>query len=36
MSADDVAEAVLFSLTRPRGHRILETAQRPVTEPSWG
>jgi len=36
MTADDVAEVVLFVLTRPRNHRILETAFRPVTEPSWG
>lgn len=36
MSAADVAEVVLFVLTRPRNHRILETAFRPVTEPSWG
>jgi len=36
MSAEDVAEVVLFVLTRPRGHRILETALRPVTETSWG
>jgi 3-oxoacyl-[acyl-carrier protein] reductase len=36
MSAEDVAEVVLFVLTRPRGHRILETALRPVTEASWG
>ena len=36
MSADDVAAVVLFVLTRPRNHRILETAFRPVTEPSWG
>jgi 3-oxoacyl-[acyl-carrier protein] reductase len=36
MTAEDVAEVVLFCLTRPRGHRILETALRPVTEPSWG
>jgi NADP-dependent 3-hydroxy acid dehydrogenase YdfG len=36
MSAEDVAEVVLFCLTRPRTHRILETALRPVTEPSWG
>jgi NADP-dependent 3-hydroxy acid dehydrogenase YdfG len=36
MSGDDVAEVVLFCLTRPRGHRILETALRPMTEPSWG
>jgi 3-oxoacyl-[acyl-carrier protein] reductase len=36
MSAEDVAEVVLFALTRPRSHRILETAFRPVTEASWG
>jgi 3-oxoacyl-[acyl-carrier protein] reductase len=36
MSAEDVAEVVLFALTRPRTHRILETAFRPVTESSWG
>ncbi len=36
MSADDVAAVVLFCLTRPRTHRILETALRPVTEASWG
>jgi 3-oxoacyl-[acyl-carrier protein] reductase len=36
MSPDDVAEAVMFVLTRPRSHRILEVAFRPVTETSWG
>ena len=36
MSAEDVAEIVLFILTRPRSHRILETAIRPMTEASWG
>jgi NADP-dependent 3-hydroxy acid dehydrogenase YdfG len=36
MSPEDVAEVVLFALTRPRTHRILETAFRPVTETSWG
>ena len=36
MSADDVAEVVLFVLTRPRNHRILETAFRPTREPAWG
>ena len=36
MSPDDVAETVLFVLTRPRNHRILEVAFRPVTETSWG
>ena len=32
MSAEDVAEVVLFALTRPRTHRMLETVFRPVTE----
>ena len=36
MSADDVAEVVMFVLTRARNHRILETALRPLTETSWG
>jgi 3-oxoacyl-[acyl-carrier protein] reductase len=36
MSADDVAEVVVFALERPRHVRILETALRPVTETSWG
>jgi 3-oxoacyl-[acyl-carrier protein] reductase len=36
MTAEDVAEVVMFVLTRPRNHRILETAFRPMTEPSWG
>jgi 3-oxoacyl-[acyl-carrier protein] reductase len=36
MSAEDVAEVVMFVLTRPRGHRILELALRPATEASWG
>jgi NADP-dependent 3-hydroxy acid dehydrogenase YdfG len=36
MRAEDVAEAVMFALTRPRNHRILEVAFRPVTEASWG
>ena len=36
MRPDDVAEAVLFVVTRPRNHRILEVAFRPVTETSWG
>jgi 3-oxoacyl-[acyl-carrier protein] reductase len=36
MSADDVADVVLFVITRPRNHRILETAFRPMTEMSWG
>ncbi len=36
MSPQDVAEIVLFILTRPRSHRILETAIRPMSESSWG
>ena len=36
MTAEDVAEVVLFVLERPRHMRILETAFRPVTEDSWG
>ena len=36
MSADDVAEVVVFVLTRPRNHRILETAFRPMGEMAWG
>ena len=36
MAPDDVAEVVLFVLTRPRNQRILEVAFRPVTETSWG
>jgi NADP-dependent 3-hydroxy acid dehydrogenase YdfG len=36
MSPEDVAETVMFVLTRPRNQRILEVAFRPVSEPSWG
>ena len=36
MSAEDVAEVVIFALERPRHLRILETALRPVSEASWG
>jgi 3-oxoacyl-[acyl-carrier protein] reductase len=36
MRAEDVAAVVVFVLTRPRNHRILETAFRPITEDSWG
>ena len=35
MSAEDVAAVVMFVLTRPRGHRVLEIAFRPVKEESW-
>jgi 3-oxoacyl-[acyl-carrier protein] reductase len=36
MTAEDVAEVVMFVLERPRHMRILETAFRPITEGSWG
>lgn len=36
MSPENVADAVLFVLTRPRNHRILEVAFRPMTEASMG
>lgn len=36
MTPDDVAEVVLFVVTRPRNHRLLEVNLRPVTETSWG
>ena len=36
MSADDVADLVVYVLERPRHFRILETALRPMTEDSWG
>jgi NADP-dependent 3-hydroxy acid dehydrogenase YdfG len=37
MSADDVAEVVLFVLTRPRNNNcMLETSFLTMPEPSWG
>ena len=36
MSAEDVAEVVLFAVTRPRGMRILTTTFRPMSEDSSG
>ncbi len=36
MSAEEVADVVLFTVTRPRGMRILTTSFRPGSEPSWG
>jgi 3-oxoacyl-[acyl-carrier protein] reductase len=36
MSAEQVADVVLFTVTRPRGMRILTTSFRPNSEPSWG
>jgi NADP-dependent 3-hydroxy acid dehydrogenase YdfG len=36
LTADEVAEVVLFALTRPRRMRILTTSFRPISEGSWG
>jgi 3-oxoacyl-[acyl-carrier protein] reductase len=36
MTAEDVADVVLFTLTRPRSLRILTTSFRPMSEGSWG
>jgi NADP-dependent 3-hydroxy acid dehydrogenase YdfG len=36
LTADEVADVVLFTVTRPRRMRILTTSFRPVIEPSWG
>jgi 3-oxoacyl-[acyl-carrier protein] reductase len=36
MSPQDVADVVLFVLTRPRGLRIMDVALRPTSEPSAG
>lgn len=36
MQPQDVAEVVLFVLTRPRTHRMLEATLRPMAEASWG
>ncbi len=36
MSPEDVADTVMHVLTRPRNHRILDVAFRPVSEPSAG
>jgi 3-oxoacyl-[acyl-carrier protein] reductase len=36
LSADEVAEVVIFVVTRPRGMRILTTSFRPTSEGSWG
>ena len=36
MSAQEIADVVLFAVTRPRGMRLLEVALRPMTEASWG
>jgi 3-oxoacyl-[acyl-carrier protein] reductase len=36
MTPADVAEVVLFALSRPRHLRILEVAFRHMSEQSWG
>jgi NADP-dependent 3-hydroxy acid dehydrogenase YdfG len=36
LTADEVADVVLFTVTRPRGMRILTTSFRPMIEGSWG
>jgi NADP-dependent 3-hydroxy acid dehydrogenase YdfG len=36
MSAEEVADVVLFAITRPRDMRILTTSFRPMSEGSWG
>jgi meso-butanediol dehydrogenase / (S,S)-butanediol dehydrogenase / diacetyl reductase len=36
MTAEDVAEVVVFALERPRHLRLLETAFRPMSEASFG
>jgi NADP-dependent 3-hydroxy acid dehydrogenase YdfG len=36
LTAEEVADVVLFAITRPRRMRILTTSFRPMTEASWG
>jgi NADP-dependent 3-hydroxy acid dehydrogenase YdfG len=36
LTADEVADVVLFTVTRPRRMRILTASFRPMTEASWG
>jgi len=36
LAAEEVAEVVLFTVTRPRRMRMLTTSFRPMIEPSWG
>jgi NADP-dependent 3-hydroxy acid dehydrogenase YdfG len=36
LSPEEVAEVVLFAVTRPRDMRILTTTMRPMSEGSWG
>jgi NADP-dependent 3-hydroxy acid dehydrogenase YdfG len=36
LTPDEVADVVLFAVTRPRGMRILTTTFRPMSEASFG
>ena len=36
LTPEEVADVVVFALTRPRSMRILTTSFRPMTEDSWG
>jgi NADP-dependent 3-hydroxy acid dehydrogenase YdfG len=36
LTAEEVADVVLFTVTRPRQMRILTTSFRPMIEASWG
>ena len=36
MRAEDVADLIVYTLTRPRDMRLLEVALRPMSEQSWG
>jgi NADP-dependent 3-hydroxy acid dehydrogenase YdfG len=36
MTGDEVAEFILFAITRPRSLRMLTTSFRPMSEASWG
>ena len=36
MSAEEVADVVLFAVTRPRKMRMLTVSFRPMSEGSWG
>ena len=36
LTPEEVADVVLFALTRPRDMRILTTSFRPMSEGSWG
>jgi NAD(P)-dependent dehydrogenase (short-subunit alcohol dehydrogenase family) len=36
LTADEVADVVLFTVTRPRRMRFLTASFRPMVEPSWG